>query len=156
MLDARLCITSIEYQVSSIEKSELTSKKLGGYHMTEPKKILVIDDEEDLQKLLKIRLKQENFNVITAGDGDAGIKMAEAELPDLIILDIMMPKMDGYSCLKEIRRLPKTRDISVIMLSGKEEEKVRDLFAFQKISGYIEKPFELDSLIIKIKEILKI
>lgn len=122
--------------------------------MDTQKKILVIDDEEDILKLLKIRLEQENFNIITASDGDVGVKAAEQEVPDLIILDIMMPKMDGYSCLKEIRGLPKTKDIPVLMLSGKEEEKVRDLFAFQKISGYIEKPFELDDIVTKIKEIL--
>lgn len=119
------------------------------------KKILVIDDEDDMLKLLKIRLQQEGFSVITANDGDVGVKLAEAEVPDLIILDIMMPKMDGYSCVKEIRRLPKTRNIPVLMLSGKEEDKVRDLFAFQKISGYIEKPFELESLVINVKELLK-
>lgn len=120
------------------------------------KKILIIDDEEDIQKLLRIRLEQEGFVVITAGDGEVGAKTAELEAPDLILLDIMMPKVDGYSCLKEIRRIQKTKDTPVIMLSGKEEEKVRDLFAFQKISGYVEKPFELDNLVSKIKEILKI
>lgn len=119
------------------------------------KKILVIDDEEDLQKLLRIRLEQENFNVVSAYDGDIGVKMTEQELPDLIILDIMLPKMDGYTYLKEIRNLPKTKNIPVLVLSGKEEEKVKDLFIFQKISGYIEKPFELDDLVSKIKEILK-
>ena len=124
--------------------------------MAEQKKILVIDDEDDMRKLLKMRLEQENLNVVLADDGDVGVKAAEEELPDLILLDIMMPKMDGYTCLKEIRRLPKTKGIPVLMLSGKEEEKVRDLFAFQKISGYIEKPFELDDLVVKIKEILKI
>ena len=124
--------------------------------MDAQKKILVIDDEEDMQKLLKIRFEQDNFTVITAGDGDIGAKTAEQEIPDLIILDIMMPKVDGYSCLKELRKLPKTKDIPVLMLSGKEEEKVRDLFAFQKISGYMEKPFELDNLVMKVKEILKI
>lgn len=120
------------------------------------KKILIIDDEEDIQKLLKIRLEQEGFIVITAGDGEKGVKLAELEMPDLILLDIMMPIVDGYSCLKEIRRIQKTKDTHVLMMSGKEEEKVRDLFAFQKISGYLEKPFELDNLIAKIKEILKI
>lgn len=119
------------------------------------KKILVIDDEEDMQKLLKIRLEQESFTVVAASDGEEGFKAAETEMPDLILLDIMMPKVDGYSCLKEIRRIQKTKDIPVLMLSGKEEEKVRDLFAFQKISGYLEKPFELDNLVAKIKEILK-
>ena len=120
------------------------------------KKILIIDDEEDIQKLLKIRFQQENFVVVTANDGDIGVKVAEQEVPDIIILDIMMPKMDGYSCLKEIRKLPKIKNVPVLMLSGKEEEKVRDLFAFQKIDGYIEKPFELDDILSKVKEILKI
>ena len=122
----------------------------------EKKKILVVDDEEDMRKLLRIRLEQEDFNVIDAVDGEEGLKKAEEELPDLVILDIMMPKMDGYTCLKEMRKLPKTKSIPVLMLSGKEEEKVRDLFSFQKISGYIEKPFELDDLIAKIKDVLKI
>ncbi len=120
------------------------------------KKILIVDDEEDIQKLLKIRLEQEGFTVLIASDGEKGIKVAELEMPDLIILDIMMPKIDGYSCLKEIRRIQKTKDVPILMMSGKEEEKVRDLFAFQKISGYLEKPFELDNLVAKVKEILKI
>ena len=124
--------------------------------MNGKKKILVVDDEEDMQKLLKIRLEQENFVVVTAGDGVAGVKTAELETPDLILMDIMMPNMDGYSCLKEIRKIQKIKDTPILMLSGKEEEKIRDLFAFQKISGYIEKPFELDNLVAKIKEILKI
>ena len=123
--------------------------------MAEQKKILIIDDEEDIQKLLRMRLEQENFNIVSANDGDVGVKAAEQEAPDLILLDIMMPKMDGYTCLKEIRKLPKTKEIPILMLSGKEEEKVRDLFAFQKISGYIEKPFELDDLVAKVKEMLK-
>ncbi|MFA5388649.1 MAG: response regulator [Candidatus Omnitrophota bacterium] len=124
--------------------------------MDERKKILVIDDEEDIQKLLKIRLEQEGFTVVTAGDGERGIQTAELEKPDIIIMDIMMPNMDGYSCLKEVRKSQKIKDTPVLMLSGKEEEKIRDLFAFQKISGYVEKPFELDILVMKIKEILKV
>ena len=123
--------------------------------MDAKKKILIIDDEEDIQKLLKIRLEQDSFTVITAGDGASGAKMAEQEIPNLILLDIMMPNVDGYSCLKEIRKNQKTKNIPVIMLSGKEEEKVRDLFAFQKINGYVEKPFELDNLVAKIRETLK-
>ena len=124
--------------------------------MDTQKKILVIDDEEDILKLLRLRLQQENLNVIVASDGDIGVKSAEQELPDLILLDIMMPEMDGYSCLKEIRKLPKTKDIPVLILSGKEEKKVRDLFAFQNISGYLEKPFKLDDVAEKVKEILKL
>jgi len=124
--------------------------------MSDQKKILIIDDEEDIRKMLKIRLEQEGFTIVQASDGDIGAKTAEQEVPDIIVMDIMMPNVDGYSCLKEVRSLPKTKDIPILMLSGKEEEKVRDLFAFQKISGYIEKPFELDDLVMKIREILKI
>ncbi|MBC8473367.1 MAG: response regulator [Candidatus Omnitrophica bacterium] len=124
--------------------------------MSDQKKILIIDDEEDIRKMLKIRLEQEGFTIVQASDGDIGAKTAEQEVPDMIVMDIMMPNVDGYSCLKEVRSLPKTKDIPILMLSGKEEEKVRDLFAFQKISGYIEKPFELDDLVMKIREILKI
>ena len=120
------------------------------------KRILIVDDEEDIRKMLKIRLEQEGFTIVQASDGDIGAKTAEQEVPDMTIMDIMMPNVDGYSCLKEVRSLPKTKDIPILMLSGKEEEKVRDLFAFQKISGYIEKPFELDDLVMKIREILKI
>jgi len=119
------------------------------------KKILVIDDEEDTQKLLKTALERENFIVTTANDGEAGIKAAELETPDLILMDIVMANMDGYSCLKKIRRISKIKDTPVLILSAKEEETLRDLFAFYNISGYVEKPFELDDLIVKIKEILK-
>jgi DNA-binding response OmpR family regulator len=120
------------------------------------KKILVVDDEEDMQKLLKIRFEQDGFIVALAGDGEVALRIAEQEYPDIVILDIMMPNMDGYTCLKELRKIPKIKDIPVLMLSGKEEEKVRDLFAFQRISGYVEKPFELDDLVCKVREILKI
>ena len=123
--------------------------------MDEKKKILVIDDEEDTQKLLKVMLERENFIVITAGDGEAGIKAAKLETPDLILMDIMMSKMDGYSSLKEIRKIHEIKDTPVLILSGKEEDKLRDIFAFYQISGYVEKPFEVDSLVVKIREILK-
>lgn len=123
--------------------------------MIDSKVILVTDDEEDMRKLLKIRLEREGFSVLLAEDGEVCLRLAEREKPDLIILDIVMPNMDGYTCLKELRKLPATKNIPVIMFSGKEEEKVRDLFAFQKISGYVEKPFELEALILKIKDVIK-
>lgn len=123
--------------------------------MDEKKKILVIEDEEDTRKLLKVMLERENFIVATASDGDTGIKTAEAVTPDLILMDVVMTKMDGYSCLKEIRKIPGIKDTPVLILSGKEEEKLRDIFAFYRISGYVEKPFEVDNLVVKIREILK-
>ena len=119
------------------------------------KKILVIDDEEDTQKLLKVMLERENFIVITASDGDTGIKAAELMTPDLILMDVMMSRMDGYTCLKEIRKIPKIKDTPVLILSGKEEDKLRDIFAFYRISGYVEKPFDLDRLVVRMSEILK-
>ena len=119
------------------------------------KKILVVDDEIDTQKLLKTALERENFIITTADDGEAAIKAVELETPDLILMDIVMANMDGYSCLKKIRRISKLKDTPVLILSAKEEEALRDLFAFYGISGYVEKPFELDDLVVKIKEVLK-
>lgn len=124
--------------------------------MDTQRKILIVDDDEEVLKLLTIRLKQEGFEIIAASNGEGCIKRSEEESPDLIVLDIVMPGMDGYSALKEMRRNPKTHDIPVIMLSGKEEEKVRDLFAFQHISDYIEKPFELDDLVSRINKALNL
>ena len=102
--------------------------------MDTKKKILIIDDEEDIQKLLKIRLEQDSLTVVTAGDGASGAKMAEQEMPDLILMDIMMPNVDGYSCLKEVRKNQKTNKTHLLNISGIGGKKVlsRDIYALKE------------------------
>ncbi len=120
------------------------------------KKILVVDDEPDLVKALKIRLESKGYKVVPAFDGEEGIKKVEEENPDLIILDIMMPKMDGFTTLKQLKKRCINRNIPlppVIVLTAKG--KMQDLFAIEGIKDYVVKPFEYQDLLDRIEKLLK-
>lgn len=120
------------------------------------KRILVVDDEPELVKALKIRLESARYEVITAHDGEEGIMKAREENPDLIILDIMMPKMDGFTTLKELKKRCKESDKPlppVIVLTAKE--KMQDLFAIEGVKDYVVKPFEHQDLLDRIVKLLK-
>lgn len=117
------------------------------------KKILVIDDEPELVKALKIRFESKGYKVAQASDGEEGIKKIQGEKPDLIVLDIMMPAMDGYTFAREVRFNPGTKHIPVIILTAKE--KMKDLFEIEGIKEYIVKPFEYQELLDRIEKLLK-
>lgn len=114
-----------------------------------PKKILVIDDEIELVDMLRIRLEANDFSVITAFDGDQGFKKAKSEKPDLIILDVRMPKKDGWTFVREMKIDESIKDIPVIMLTAKDQ--LEDMFKLEGIREYITKPFETEALLLKIK-----
>jgi DNA-binding response OmpR family regulator len=115
------------------------------------KKILAVDDESDLLLIIKTALFSEGFNVVTATNGPDAIAMAQDEKPDLMILDIMMPEMNGFEVLKHLREIEATQNIPVIMLTGlSEREKIRDALN-AGIDYYIVKPFEFHDLISKVK-----
>lgn len=88
------------------------------------KKILIIEDEFSLLSVLKMKFEQSGYKVLTALDGGGGISIAENEMPDLILLDIIMPEMDGFEVLKKLKEETKTKEIPVVILtnSGREEE----------------------------------
>ncbi len=88
-------------------------------------KILFVDDDNFLRKVYEAELKEKNFDVILAQDGEEGLEKAQLEDPDLIILDMIMPKKSGFEVLTELQRNPKTRNIPVIILSnlGQEDDK---------------------------------
>ncbi len=117
------------------------------------KKILVVDDEADVAKLLKIRLEGHQFEVVLASDGNEGLDKAEAEKPDLILLDVMMPTMDGYTFVREMKSNPNTKDIPIIVLTAKPG--MKDLFEMEGARDYITKPYEIDDLLSKINKHLK-
>ena len=117
------------------------------------KKILVVDDEMMLVDFLKIRLEDSGYVVDTASDGTEGLVKAETMRPDLIILDIFMKPMDGYTMLKDLRKDEKTKDIPVIILTA--SGKKRELFEAEGISDYIIKPFESDDFVARVDRILK-
>jgi DNA-binding response OmpR family regulator len=122
----------------------------------EKKKILVIEDDSILQKALQEFLIAENFEVISAADGEIGERMAKAENPDLILLDIILPKKDGYEVLAELKKDEKSKDIPVILLtnlgSAEDIEKALSLGATNYL---IKADYKLKEVASKIKEVLK-
>ncbi len=83
-----------------------------------PKKVLVVDDDENTRRFLTVALEENGYEAITAEDGDAGYKKLQEVKPDLILLDVMMPKKTGFSLFKQLRRQEEFKDIPVIMLTG--------------------------------------
>ena len=116
------------------------------------KKILVVDDEPEFVDMLKIRLEANDYAVVTAANGKEGVEKAAAEKPDLILLDILMPEMDGYSALKELKANNQTRGIPVIVVTAKS--KMQGLFLVEGINDYVVKPFEADDLLLRIKRVV--
>lgn len=115
-------------------------------------KILVVDDERSIADIIKFNLEKEGYMVDTAYDGEEGIKKVNEMMPDLIILDVMMPKKDGFQVLKEIRIKYST---PVLMLTAKEEEVDKVLGLELGADDYITKPFSMRELIARVKSNLR-
>ena len=105
------------------------------------KKILAVDDERHIVRLVQVNLERQGFEVVTAYDGKEALEKVEAENPDLIVLDVMMPYMDGFEVLQNLKRNQNTRDIPVIMLTAKAQD--ADVFkGWQSgVDCYLTKPF---------------
>ncbi|MCP4652054.1 MAG: response regulator [Candidatus Omnitrophica bacterium] len=116
------------------------------------KKILVVDDEVDIVEVLKLRLEANSYSVSVALDGAIGLEKAKSEKPDLILLDIAMPKLDGYNFVKEIKADEATRGMPIIILTAKD--KMKDLFEIEGIKDYIVKPFDPEKLIARVEKVL--
>ena len=116
------------------------------------KKALVIEDDKNIAELLRLYLEKDGFDVSIAADGGKGLQLAEDESPDVVLLDIMLPVMDGWQVCREIRR---TSQVPIIMLTAKGE-------TFDKVSGlemgaddYVTKPFEVKELIARIHAVMR-
>ena len=118
-------------------------------------KILVIDDDAAINELIKVNLELAYYKVVCALDGNKGYALAKQELPDLIILDVMMPEVDGYTIAKRIRENESTKDIPIIMLTALNmlQNKVQGFNI--GIDDYIVKPFEMEELLLRVKALLK-
>ncbi len=110
--------------------------------MSAGKKVLFVDDEEDIREVVQIRLESNGYEVITAGSGEEALKKIEESNPDLMILDVMMPGMDGLTVLKTLRKNENTAKLPVIILTAKRKKMIGDLFELENIQGFIEKPFD--------------
>lgn len=118
-------------------------------------KILVVDDEADITNTLQYRLKFCDFDVITAGNGKEGLEKAENEKPDLILLDINMPIMDGHEMLERIRNRPDLKDTPVIMFTAYSDKRDIAKSANLGIADYVTKPFDFPELREKISNALE-
>ena len=117
-------------------------------------KILVVDDEVYILHILDFSLGAEGFEVITADNGELAIEKAKTERPDLIVLDIMMPVLDGYETLRQLKRHHETKDIPVILLTAKGRDVDKRLGFEVGATDYIVKPFSPSRLIERIEEII--
>jgi DNA-binding response OmpR family regulator len=117
-------------------------------------KILVVDDEREIVNALKIYLESYNYKVIEAYTGDGAIRTSRSEIPDLILLDLMLPDITGYEICNKIKNDPLTRSIPIIMLTGVGET---GRIAGMKLGAndYIAKPFDINELRIKIRSVLQ-
>ena len=118
------------------------------------KKILVIDDEPDILLMVQSRLRANGFQVATAGDGENALGKIKTEIPDLILLDIVMPKMDGFAVLSKLKADAQTKKIPVIMFSAKGQTVDVSRALSLGASDYILKPFEPKQLLEKMNKAL--
>jgi len=120
--------------------------------MEERKAILIVDDEVDLVKLLKFRLEKKGYYVVTAFDGEAGLQMARRLMPDLIVLDINMPKKDGFEFYREISTQHSRPKFPILMLTARKE--LKEVFEEVEADGFMAKPFEIDDLLNEVERII--
>ncbi|MBU3195613.1 response regulator transcription factor [Clostridium algidicarnis] len=118
-------------------------------------KILIVDDEEHIIELLKFNLEKSGYEVLVAMDGNNAISKAKSEIPKLILLDLMLPGMDGYDVCKEIRKDNLTAHIPIIMLTAKGEELDKIIGLELGADDYITKPFSVRELTARVKAVLR-
>lgn len=115
------------------------------------KKILVVDDEADLVETVRFVLELQGFNVLVSYNGEDALNQARKESPDLILLDIMLPKLDGYKVCRLLKFDERYKHIPILMLTAKTQEKDKIIGKETGADEYITKPFEMDELIEKVK-----
>jgi len=119
------------------------------------KRILVVDDEENTRRLMQIALTNAGFEVLQAENGLKALEIIQKEIPDAVIVDIVMPEMDGRSLLREIRKIPEVKDIPVVISSGKDEMKKYFEIENIKYESFLNKPYKIKILVETVKNLFK-
>ena len=118
-------------------------------------KVLVVDDEPNIVQTLKDRLEMNDYLVFTAGNGAEGLQLAQEQIPDVILLDVIMPVMDGHEMLEKLRQQEWSKPVSVIMLTARSQAQDIARARACGIEDYIIKPFDLSELLEKIESIIE-
>ncbi|MBA5630269.1 response regulator transcription factor [Moheibacter lacus] len=119
------------------------------------KKILIVDDEPNIVMTLEYTFKKNDFEVFIARDGEEALSILENEIPEAIILDIMMPKVDGYETLNTIRSDKRLQDCKVVFLTAKNKEDDIQKGLEMGVDAYITKPFSLKNVVEKVNELME-
>jgi DNA-binding response OmpR family regulator len=119
-------------------------------------RILIVDDEPDLLLVLRFGLEAEGFEVIEASDGERGLEMARTERPDLLVLDLMLPRMDGYKVCRALKFDERYRQIPIFILSARSGETDRRLAMDLGADDYLTKPYEVKDLVARIRARLQL
>lgn len=119
------------------------------------KKILIVEDIPDILQILRIEVRELGYQTLVARNGKEAVKMASSEVPDLIMMDIMMPEIDGFEAARLIRQNPKTFFIPIIAVTAKSRFKDKEKCLKNGFNDYISKPFTPLQLAIRIKKLLK-
>lgn len=120
------------------------------------KRILIIEDEKEIVRIMQLRFETAGFEVLKAYDGQEGLKVAKASIPDLILLDLVLPKTGGPKVLQELKKDPACKDIPVIIVTGLSKEESEKKFSLAKADAYFMKPFDFIELFAVINELLNI
>ncbi|MDI6900982.1 MAG: LytTR family DNA-binding domain-containing protein [Anaerosomatales bacterium] len=123
--------------------------------MDDPINVLVVDDDVSIQEMIRMGLEADGMRVLDAGDGAEALEVLEREPVDVVLLDIMMPRVDGWMALMEIRNNPLTADIPVIMLTAKTQDLAKILAFKQGVQQYVTKPFNLMELSARVRSLVK-
>ncbi len=118
-------------------------------------KILIAEDERDIRELVSFSLQFGGFTVVQASNGVEALERAQAELPDLVLMDVRMPKMTGYEACKQMKQIPAVRDIPVVFLSAKGQESEIQTGLEAGAEEYILKPFAPDDLVKQVQAVLE-
>lgn len=121
--------------------------------MADSVNVLVVDDDASIVEMIRMGLEADGMHVLSAGDGAEALEMLERETVDVILLDIMMPRVDGWMALMEIRNNPATADIPVIMLTAKTQDLAKILAFKQGVQQYVTKPFNLMELSARVQSL---
>ncbi|MGC1272719.1 MAG: response regulator [Planctomycetaceae bacterium] len=120
-----------------------------------PQTLLIVEDERSLREVLAYNLEKEGFRVVTATDGQDGLRKAQSLVPDLVVLDLMLPVLDGLQVCRQLRSDPRTQHVRILMLTARNEE-VDEIVGFNMgADDYVSKPFKLKPLLHRIKALLR-
>jgi two-component system alkaline phosphatase synthesis response regulator PhoP/two-component system response regulator VicR len=119
------------------------------------KRILVVDDERHIVRLVQVNLERAGYEILTAYDGIEALEKVKTESPDMVVLDVMMPRMDGFEVLKNLQADPRYQNIPVIMLTAKAQD--ADIFKgwSSGVSSYLTKPFNPRELLVFVERIFQ-